>query len=190
MSVSNLSKKRFYQLALFTLYGFGLIAWILIEWVHKIPFKSIFLNGWDWYSQILTGLLFGVSASIIAIFIIKRDFFEKPRKLFVNLIGGLKLNYSDIIFISLCAGIGEELLFRGAIQPWLGIWLTAFVFVLLHGYLNPKNWKMSFYGIFMVIISAGFGYLYEYTGILSAITAHFIIDVILFSYLKIEFMKK
>ena len=77
--------------------------------------------------------------------------------------------------------MGEELLFRGAIQYWLGIWLTAILFVAIHGYLNPKNWKLSIYGVFMTFAIVGIGYFFEYFGIITAMSAHFMIDVYLFS---------
>jgi membrane protease YdiL (CAAX protease family) len=44
-------------------------------------------------------------------------------------------NYSSVwgaVFIGLASGIGEELLFRGAIQPRYGVVFTALVFALLH----------------------------------------------------------
>lgn len=34
--------------------------------------------------------------------------------------------------LALSAAIGEEILFRGALQPVLGIWLTAFIFAFAH----------------------------------------------------------
>ena len=92
----------------------------------------------------------------------------------------MDLNLVGIIFLSLCAGIGEELFFRAGIQPFLGVWWTAVFFVLLHGYLNPKNVRISIYGLVMVGIIAGFGYLFKYCGIFSAITAHAVFDMVLF----------
>src|SRR5262245_3414077 len=38
----------------------------------------------------------------------------------------------EILILALASSIGEELLFRGALQPWLGVWLQALVFALLH----------------------------------------------------------
>ena len=82
--------------------------------------------------------------------------------------------------MSFAAGVGEEILFRGAIQPFIGVWPTAIGFVAIHGYLNPMNLKMSIYGILMVVVSAGIGYLFKYEGLYAAITAHFLIDLVLF----------
>ena len=66
------------------------------------------------------------------------------------------------------------------LQPKLGIWLTAVVFVGIHGYLNPKNWRISIYGIYLTIVIALTGYLSKHFGLTTAIITHMIIDVILF----------
>lgn len=108
---------------------------------------------------------------------------QNTRKFFSGLIGQLNLRFIDILFISFCAGAGEEILFRGAIQPYLGVWITAILFVALHGYINPFNWRISIYGILMCLIIAGIGYLNDHVGLTSAIAAHFMIDVYLFKML-------
>ena len=87
---------------------------------------------------------------------------------------------STIFFVSFCAGFGEEVLFRGVLQPKLGIWLTAVIFVGIHGYLNPNNWRISIYGIYLTIVIALTGYLSRHFGLTTAIITHMIIDVILF----------
>jgi membrane protease YdiL (CAAX protease family) len=70
-----------------------------------------------------------------------------------------------ILVIGVFAGIGEELFFRGLIQPkmqfyfrspHLGIWVTAFVFSAIH---------VQFFGFLpRMFLGAVFGYLYHYTG--------------------------
>jgi membrane protease YdiL (CAAX protease family) len=80
--------------------------------------------------------------------------------------------------------VGEEILFRGGIQPYLGIWVTSFVFILLHGYINPFNIALTLYGIFMVFISAGLGYLFEMYGIIASIVAHFLFDLVMFVFMR------
>ena len=107
------------------------------------------------------------------------DFMEPVRSRYAARFADLKLNWVAVVFISLCAGIGEELLFRGAIQPLLGIVITAIVFVAIHGYLNPKDWRVSVYGIFMTIIIVLFGWMTDEIGIWSAVIAHAMVDVIL-----------
>ena len=111
---------------------------------------------------------------------IRLPILSESREFFTNLIKDAGLKLPDLIFLSIAAGVGEEILFRGAIQPFLGIWITALIFVALHGYLNPMNLRMSVYGILMVVVSAGLGYLFEKYGIFAAMTAHFFIDIVLF----------
>jgi membrane protease YdiL (CAAX protease family) len=93
----------------------------------------------------------------------------------------MNLRVRDGIFLSLCAGIGEELLFRSGIQTYLGWQITSVLFVALHGYLNPWNWRFSVYGLlvlpFIILISIGF---YEF-GLWFAVAAHFSYDAVLFT---------
>jgi uncharacterized protein len=72
---------------------------------------------------------------------------------------------AGIIVIGIFAGIGEEYVFRGILQPklhqytgnaHLGIWIAAFIFSAIH---------VQFYGFFpRMLLGALFGYLYLYSG--------------------------
>ncbi len=79
-----------------------------------------------------------------------------------------------LLVIGILAGLGEELLFRGILQPklhqytnnaHLGIWLTAFIFSAIH---------FQFYGLLpRMVLGAIFGYLYYFSGsLLYPIIAH------------------
>ncbi|MDZ7846435.1 MAG: CPBP family intramembrane glutamic endopeptidase [Owenweeksia sp.] len=68
-------------------------------------------------------------------------------------------------------------------QPLLGVWFTSVIFVALHGYLSISNWRIGVYGLIMLGIIAGFGYLYRYTGLLTVITAHSVFDFVLFMHI-------
>ncbi len=187
LSGLKFSRETLYHLCLLTLLGFSFLGGLLVVLFQKKVFLSLFLNApkgvWE---QLSIGLIYGIACSLIALLIITRSFFKNEYLFFANLIKVADIKLYDIAFFSFCAGVGEEILFRGALQPWLGIWVTAIIFVGLHGYLNPKNWRLSIYGIFMIIVVAGFGYLYERAGLISAIAAHFIIDVILFLFLRFK----
>nr|WP_290665127.1 CPBP family intramembrane glutamic endopeptidase [Ardenticatena sp.] len=50
---------------------------------------------------------------------------------FTGIFGGL-MNIPGALSIGLTAGIGEELLFRGALQPRFGLFSTAILFTVLH----------------------------------------------------------
>ena len=151
----------------------------MIETFQDVRFFSLFQTETPWYQQIGIGLGYGIIAALGAWFIVQRAFLSDTRAFFAKLIQDLNLSILDILFISFCAGFGEEILFRGAMQPYLGIWITAIIFVAIHGYLNPKNWRISIYGAYMCLVIAGMGYLCDHLGIMSAIAAHFAVDVVL-----------
>jgi len=167
------------MLGLLTLIGFSSIGGLVIEQFQDVRFFSLFQTATPWYYEIGLGLLYGLVTAVIGWFIVSMTFLENTRVFFGKLIQDLNLSITDILFISFCAGAGEEILFRGAIQPYLGVWITAIIFVAIHGYLNPKNWRISIYGTYMCLVIAGIGYLCEYFGITTAIAAHFAIDVVL-----------
>lgn len=80
----------------------------------------------------------------------------------------------EIFILAMASSIGEELLFRGALQPWLGVWLQAIVFALLH--VGPGKrflpWTAS-----ALVLGLAFGGLAAWTGSLGApIAAHFMIN--------------
>ncbi len=164
----------FLSLVIFTAFG----ALIHHHFLSTTLFR-VFFEGWPFWQQILLGLGFGIIASVVAWRIIQSSILKDVRRFFIKLMKPFQFRIQDIFFISFCAGIGEELLFRASIQPIIGIWLTAIIFVMLHGYLSIRNWQLSIYGIFMVLVTVGFGYLFRYTGIYSAIMAHAVIDIAL-----------
>ncbi|MFD2285106.1 CPBP family intramembrane metalloprotease [Pedobacter petrophilus] len=82
----------------------------------------------------------------------------------------------NLFMIAVLPAIGEELMFRGGVQrslnrafnnPHVAIWLTAIIFSAIH---------VQFYGFIpRMLLGAGFGYLYYFSGSLwYAILAHFI----------------
>lgn len=171
--------KSVLTLGLLTLLGFGLGGVLIIEQGQEHSFLQEWQRGESVITQLVAGGLAGLLASGVAIFIISRKFFEKEKTFYYNVIGRLGINRTGIIFLSLCAGIGEEIFFRAAIQPFLGISLTSFLFVLLHGYLTPKNLRLSIYGLALTGIIIGFGYLFERVGLVAAIAAHTVFDLVL-----------
>ena len=166
-------------MAIGTLVIFGGLGIIITPFTREVRFVE-FLSGEEkFWLQIALGIAIGIVTAKAAWQIVDLPFLLNTKKFFSGLIQPLKLDNTQIIFISICAGIGEELFFRGAIQPMLGVWFTAILFVLLHGYLNPFNIPLTVYGIYMVVVIGVLGLMTEHFGILTAIIAHTIIDIIL-----------
>ncbi len=179
-----MTRRTLFILSLFTIIGFSAIGLTAIHFFQDKTPKEFFSEGIVWTKQLWLGSVFGIIASMNALLLVRTSWFKPSRIFFTGLIASINPTLIHVIFYSACAGIGEEILFRGAIQPHLGIWWTSVLFIFLHGYLNPFNWAITMYGLFMVLISAGLGFLFELYGIYAAMIAHFIFDVAMFSFLK------
>lgn len=77
------------------------------------------------------------------------------------------------IILALATGVGEEIFFRGALQPRLGIGLTSILFVFLHAQYG-FTWILL--GLF--IVSLTFGWLAKNHGTMAAIVAHVIYNLL------------
>ena len=132
------------------------------------------------FDPIAMGIAIGMLYAVIALAFMQSSVFDPLPNRVENLVRSMNLTIWDCFFLSICAGVGEELLFRSGVQYYLGPWITSVVFVAIHGYLNPLNWRMSLYGVivlpFIVIIS----FALEEFGLWFCIGAHFSYDLVLF----------
>lgn len=173
-------KNRILSLAGFTVIVMPIIAVIIDYFSDDLELgPRVFGGPASVWMQIYKGFQLGGFTALGAWFLVNRRFMREIKFSYNELLASLKLNTSEIIFISFCAGFGEEILFRGAIQPLLGIWLTAILFVAIHGYLSLRNWRMLIYGLYMTVVIALIGFSTERYGIWSAVIAHTLIDIVL-----------
>lgn len=81
-----------------------------------------------------------------------------------------------IAIIALGVAVAEELLFRGALQHWLGVVGTSFLFTIIH-FRYWRHWALI---LTVFAISLVLGGMVKWSGSLApAIAAHFTIDFIL-----------
>lgn len=163
------------------------IGALLFYFFSDTSFNERFIAPYPWWKQVLFGIPLGLTSAWGAKYIIDLPRMSATKHQADSMIAGLNLNKTEMVFLSFCAGVGEELLFRGAIQglilplnPFIAIAGSSILFVAIHGYLNPKAGKIAWYGIYLVAIVAIWGVLCEEIGIIVAIVAHFIVDVYLF----------
>lgn len=88
----------------------------------------------------------------------------------------------EIFILAVASAVGEELFFRGALTPLIGIWGQAAVFALLH--IGPGRrflpWTASAF-----LLGAIFGLAFETLGDIGApIVAHFTINYLNLSYIS------
>ena len=172
------------RLALATLIGMPLVAIIVDRFSDTVNLQLAITGDGKYWEQLATGAFTGIMIAVGAHTLIASPLLDKVNSSYARMLGRFRLTFSEILLISLCAGVGEEMLFRGAVQPFLGIPIASILFVAIHGYLNPRDWRLSIYGIFMTVGIAWLGYLAETRGLLSAIVGHTIIDVYLLIYLQ------
>ncbi|MFC4078121.1 CPBP family intramembrane glutamic endopeptidase [Salinithrix halophila] len=93
------------------------------------------------------------------------------------------LSIPHIAFVALLVAVGEELLFRGALQHWLGVIGTSFLFSLIH-FRYVKRWFLMSLILFVSVL---LGWLTEISGSLApVISAHFMLDFVLGTLIRLD----
>lgn len=87
-----------------------------------------------------------------------------------------------IVVLALLSSLGEELLFRGLLQPWLGLWVQALLFGLAHQLPGPSRWIWAGWAF---LVGLALGALFELTGsLLGPLAAHALVNGLNLSFLK------
>lgn len=80
------------------------------------------------------------------------------------------MDRSSLILISIFSGIGEEMFFRGAVQPEFGLVIAALAFGLVH--IGPDR-RYLVWTFWAVLAGFLFGFLYEFSGgLVAPVIAH------------------
>jgi membrane protease YdiL (CAAX protease family) len=82
-------------------------------------------------------------------------------------------SFSGALMLGISAGLGEEILFRGAIQPRYGLVFTSIVFALLHVQYGFSFTILSIFGVSLIL-----GYLRQRINTSASIITHIVYDVI------------
>ncbi|HVX28869.1 MAG TPA: type II CAAX endopeptidase family protein, partial [Nitrolancea sp.] len=82
-------------------------------------------------------------------------------------------SFSGALMLGISAGLGEEILFRGAIQPRYGLVFTSIVFALLHVQYGLSFTILSIFGVSLIL-----GYLRQRINTSASIISHIVYDVI------------
>ncbi|MCB9170828.1 MAG: CPBP family intramembrane metalloprotease [Flavobacteriales bacterium] len=174
-----MTRRALLALALFTLLGIGgLGTWLVIA-VQERQFLPMVLGDRPWVALLVCGPVLGSLTAWCAWRIIAWPRSEPMRHYYADLIGPWMRHGVDRWAVSICAGIGEELLFRGALQFWLGIPITAVLFVAVHGYLDPRKPPLLAYGLYMTAAMMVFGWMAREHGLLAPTMAHIMVDLVL-----------
>lgn len=125
------------------------------------------------------GLVIGVVSSAVMWF--AGNFiegFKIIRRRLVDTLDFQALQWWHIVVLSLFAAVPEEIFFRGALQPVLGLVISAVIFGALHSVTR-------LYFVYATLAGLGLGLLVQWRGDLwMAIAVHFAVDVVGLGVLK------
>lgn len=161
------------MIALGLLWFQGRLTWDLFSWGNREP----------WVAGLMVGLGF-VGLNVALTWFLPHKWLDE---------GGINeaLFYNRSVFhigvIALLVSLAEELLFRGAIQYWLGVLGTSLLFTLIH-FRYLRRWLMV---TLLFLVSLGLGFITDYyQSLLPAVIAHFTVDFILGIFIRYRILKK
>ena len=92
------------------------------------------------------------------------------------------LTIAEILLLAGLSGLGEELLFRGLLVPWLGVLPAAALFGLAHQIRGPSRWVWVGWAS---AVGLGLGALFAATGsLLGPFLAHALVNAVNLSFLR------
>ena len=93
-----------------------------------------------------------------------------------------ELSSKEIFLLAASSSVGEELFFRGAMLPALGLWPSSVLFALMH---VRAQWRFLPWTIMSFIMGLAMGLMYMKIGDLGApIVAHFTINLLNLNYIS------
>lgn len=155
------------------------VAMIALAAIWRLALGDESLSTWfpadRWAFNLMIGALAGLVFSIAAWAVFRKvPSFRHIKTLILRTIDMQTLSTRHAVMFGLIAGIPEEILFRGAVQPAIGWLLTALLFGVLHG-VTPA------YFVYATLASVLLGGLADWSGGLWApIAAHTTIDISMF----------
>ncbi len=167
-----------------TLQGVGevLLALIGVGWlirrgsgevVRRLGFGEI--KAWHWLliAAAISGmyslnLIYGIGS-----YLFNPGGMKEVEEINKALLGGMFSPWGAVV-IGLSAGIGEEMVFRGALQPRLGIVITSFLFMLSH-----TQYAFSLGVVLIFLLGVILGLLRRYVNLTVAILTHAGYDAIM-----------
>jgi membrane protease YdiL (CAAX protease family) len=141
----------------------------------------------EWQHIALRGLTCGAALLCLSWYFEQSfESFQQLKDLVKNLLGQAPVPAA--LYLALISAVGEEILFRGALQPALGLWVTSALFGLMHIGPNGRisSWSIWAFGAGLVI-----GWMYQESGELwSAMLAHFVVNATSLVRLRLAFINQ
>jgi membrane protease YdiL (CAAX protease family) len=159
---------------------YGLMGCAALLWRMAVPGESILhpsleaaARAWSLSAALVAGLGFGLVAVVVSDLLTSlTDLGEGLADVLGEGLAGIGIG--DAILLALASGIAEEMLFRGALQPAVGLVWASLIFGACH--FLPRR-EVMLWSVYAVVMGFAFGWLYEWTGqLLAPITAHALVN--------------
>jgi membrane protease YdiL (CAAX protease family) len=178
---SGLSTLKLLILSLVSANIYVFFSFLIIRYWHEGNVSDLFSSPFSLLMQLGVGLGAGLLLAGLVYFVIGKTPVQEVLSDFSVFKALSKAEFSifDNAQLSFFAGAGEELLFRGAIQPLLGNTITSIIFIGIHGYFKFRSPAHIFFGVMMFALSFSLGLLFEHAGLIAAMAAHAIYDLVM-----------
>jgi membrane protease YdiL (CAAX protease family) len=163
-----------------TCLAFCMLAAPIIWFAHPHP-GELFSRPVGLLSQLLVGQVLALLAAGMSWVLFRMTASTSSSARTIQSYARLDLRGLNPLWISIAAAIGEEMLFRAALQPLLGVWIVSLLFLLTHipAYRFRKldgatlAQAASVFGGSLVL-----GFVFDRVGLLAAMLVHMWIDIV------------
>jgi len=146
--------------------------------VRHRPIGLVFEAGLPPTTQFAAGVLGGAGAGFLgAALFLRSKIFSDARALVSAALASARPGALELVAIAVAAGIGEELLFRGTLQPAWGLIGSSLIFTFVHFWVPIGGVARAIYIAFVFAVSLGLGWVFERAGLGAAMVAHATTDV-------------
>lgn len=118
-------------------------------------------------------LTFQFGAGLIWVLVASPEAFEQQTQLTQAISSGVT-TLSGALLVALFSSIGEEIAFRGALQPVIGLWPTTLLFALTH-----IQYQFTPAVVIIFVVGLLLGWTRKHYGTIAAITTHFLYNFLL-----------
>lgn len=171
--------------------AFSTVSWLIHVVLRGQSFASLLPmpQSEDW-ARVPLGLLLGGVMSIVPLLLFLRgEVLGEFRAYLEELFHEIRPTTWDLVLVSAVAGFSEELLFRSALQPLLGVWLAAVLFAAVH-VGAPRSREAGVLGGFIFLMGVLLGWLYQREGVAFVMLVHASYDAVFLLVLRRWFLMR
>lgn len=154
-----------------------LLGYAVVRFGHKNLAKAFAIPAEPWEAARLVAIGALGAALMLVLSYFFEDWFPSFRQLksvIMRFLGPVTI--PGALYLAAITAVGEELLFRGAVQPFAGLVLTSVLFGLLH---MGQDGLVSAWSVWALVAGLLLGWMYEETGSLwPPIVSHFGVNAV------------